>query len=123
MGCCLPSRVGAAGHGYTPINEPGASGTATLRAGRWSPISYGKKTWALAADGTLSRPAAYVHPVLWQMTADAEQDETVAETTMCASHAHRYRHCKFGVRSAVPDRFEDLKLPAADEHTTGQHMM
>lgn len=75
MGCCLPSRVGAAGHGYTPINEPGASGTATLRAGRWSPISYGKKTWALAADGTLSRPAAYVHPVLWQMMADAEQDD------------------------------------------------
>lgn len=74
MGCCLPSRVGPAGHDYTPINEPGAGSTATLRAGRWSPISYGKKTWALAADGTLSRPAAYVHPVLWQMMADEEQD-------------------------------------------------
>ncbi len=78
MGCCLPSRVAAAGRGYTPINDPTEAGTSSstlLRAGRWSPISYGKKTWALAADGTLSRPAAYVHPALWQLMADAEQDD------------------------------------------------
>jgi hypothetical protein len=81
MGCCLPSRVAAAGGGgYTPIVDPaaatvGASSSTLLRAGRWSPISYGKKTWAVAADGTLSRPAAYVHPALWQMMADAEQDD------------------------------------------------
>jgi hypothetical protein len=73
MGCCLPSRVSS----YTPINSDASDQAAasSLRAGRWSPISYGKKTWALGADGTLSRPAAYVHPALWQTMAGAEQDE------------------------------------------------
>ena len=91
MGCCCPGSSG--GPGYEPINdiepsEAHAAAASSLRAGRWSPISYGKKTWGVGADGTLQRPAAYVHPVLWATMAGAEGDEK--------EWKRKHRHSKVG---------------------------
>ena len=77
MGCCLPSHAGAAGREeYSPINDADTTeGAAALRAGRWSAVSYGKKTWSRGDDGELTRPAAYVHPALWETMAGTAEDE------------------------------------------------